>query len=80
MNVSIRNVTALGFILTVPLFALPAHGVATDAAKYKPIHHRVSDVANARALASPAMPVAQPRDADGLSRNDEECNMGCIDH
>lgn len=80
MNVSIRNVTALGFILTVPLFALPTPGVAADGAKYKPIHHRVSDVANARALASPAMPVAQPRDADGLSRNDEECNMGCIDH
>jgi hypothetical protein len=80
MNVSTKTATALGFILAVSLFVLPAHGAPAHDTGPKPAHHRVADFANARALVSPAAPLLQAPETDGLSRKDEECNFGCIDH
>jgi hypothetical protein len=96
MNASLRAPTALGFILAIPLFALPALSAPTHETGHKPTHHRAADFAKARALVSPP-PVLIPEavlppepenhsrlttapETDGLSRKDEECSFGCIDH
>jgi hypothetical protein len=71
---------ALGFLLAVPLFAIPAFGAPTHDARPQPARHRVADFSEARANVSPATPVAEAPETDGLSRKDEECNFGCIDH
>jgi hypothetical protein len=86
---------ALGFFLAVPHFALPALGAPTNETGHKSAHHRVVAFAKARALVGPA-PVLIPEvvlppgleahgqlstpEPDGLGRNDEDCNMGCVDH
>jgi hypothetical protein len=80
MSVSFKAPMALGFLLAIPLFALPAHGAPTHDIGHKPAHHRVADFAEARAYVSPKTPVAQAPETDGLSRKDEECNFGCVDH
>lgn len=80
MNASHGAPTALGFILAIPLFALPAHGAPAHVAGPKPGHHRMADFAQATAYVSPTAPVAQAPETDGLSRKDEECNFGCVDH
>jgi hypothetical protein len=83
MNVLIKTATALGFILVIPLFALPAHSAPAYEAGHKPPHHRIADSANARALVSPGSYVPAPRkpETDGLSRNPDDCSKyGCIDN
>jgi hypothetical protein len=80
MSVSFKAPTALGFLLAVPLFALPAHGATAYDTGHKAAQHRVADFAEATAYASPLAPVAQGQETDGLSRKDEECNFGCVDH
>jgi hypothetical protein len=87
---------ALGFILAIPLFALPALGAPAHETGHKPAHHRAADFAKARALVN-SPPVLIPEavlplgaeyhgqqrplpETDGLSRADDECNFGCIDH
>ena len=80
MNASHGAPMALGFILAIPLFALPTLGAPAHETGHKPAHHPVADFAEARAYVSPTAPVAQTPETDGLSRKDEECNFGCIDH
>jgi hypothetical protein len=80
MSVSFKAPMALGFLLAIPVFALPAHGATAYDTGHKPAHHRVADFAEATAYVSPAKPVAQAPETDGLSRKDEECNFGCVDH
>jgi hypothetical protein len=83
MNVLIKTATALGFILAIPLFALPAYGAPADGAGHKPPHQRIVDSAKARALVSPGSYVPAPRkpETDGLSRNPDDCaKYGCIDN
>jgi hypothetical protein len=80
MNASLKAPLTLGFILAIPLFAIPAHSAPVHKTGHQPAHDRVADFAKANALVSPAAPVARSRETDGLSRNDEDCNMGCIDH
>jgi hypothetical protein len=95
MNACFRASMALGFFLAIPQIAFPALGAPTNGTGHKPAHHRVVAFAKARALVSPA-PVLIPAavlppglethgrpstpEADGLGRNDEDCNMGCVDH
>ena len=80
MSASIKAPMALGFLLAIPLFALPAHGAPAHDTGHRPAQHRVADFAEARAYVSPTTPVAPAPETDGLSRKDEECNFGCIDH
>jgi hypothetical protein len=95
MNASRGAPTALAFTLAVALFALPALGAPTHETGRKPAHHRVVTFTKARALVSRA-PVLVPAtvlppgpethgrlwtpELDGLGRNDEDCNLGCVDH
>jgi hypothetical protein len=80
MSVSFKAPMALGFILAIPLFAVPTLGAATHLEGSQPAHHRVADFAQATAYVSPVTPTAQAAETDGLSRKDDECNFGCIDH
>ena len=80
MNASLKAKMALGFIIAIPLFTLPALGAAAPDVRHNPAHHLVADFTKARALANPSAPAASARETDGLSRNVEECNMGCIDN
>jgi hypothetical protein len=95
MNACFRASTALGFFLAVPQVALPALSASANETEHKPAHHRVVAFAKARALVSPAPALAPAAvlppgletheqlstpETDGLSRKDEECNFGCIDH
>jgi hypothetical protein len=51
MNASIRALTGIGFILAIPLFAIPALGAShAHEEGHKTAHHRVADFAKARAL------------------------------
>jgi len=70
----------LGLILALPLFILPALGASAPAAREPPAHHHVADFAKAKALVSPAAPAARAPETDGLSRNRDDCNYGCIDN
>ena len=80
MSASFKALRVVGFILAIPLFAAPALGFTAHVEGSKPAHHRVADFAKARAYVSPVTPVAQAPETDGLSRKDDECNFGCIDH
>jgi hypothetical protein len=80
MSVSFKAPMAFAFLLAIPLFALPAHGATAHDTGRKPAHHRVADFDEATAYVSPVAPVAQAVETDGLSRKDEECNFGCVDH
>ncbi len=80
MSVSFKAPMALGFLLAIPLFALPAHGAPASDTGHKPAQRRVADLAGATAYVSLGTPIAQAPETDGLSRKDEECNFGCVDH
>jgi hypothetical protein len=80
MSVSFKAPMALGFLFAIPLFALPAHGANAYDAGHKSAQHRVADFAEATAYASPVKPAAQAPETDGLSRENKECNFGCVDH
>ena len=80
MSVSSKAPMAFGFLLAIPLFALPAHGALAYDTGHEPTRHRVADFAQARAYVSLVKPVAHAPETDGLSRDDRECNFGCIDH
>jgi hypothetical protein len=71
---------AVAFALAASQLALPALGAPAHDTGSKPPQHRLADFAEARAYVSPTTPVAQVPETDGLSRKDEECNFGCIDH
>ena len=80
MSVSFKTPMALGFLLAIPLFALPVLGATARETGSKPAHHRVADFATATALVK-AAPIAEDHRTDGLSRKDEDCSRGgCIDH
>ena len=81
MSVSFKAPMAVGFLLAIPLFALPAHGAPAHETGHKPAQHRVADFADATAYVSPAAPIAQAPETDGLSRDAADCRRGgCIDN
>jgi hypothetical protein len=81
MNVSLTTSMAVGLILVIPLFALPAQGTPMHETAKKHAHREVQDFANARASVGPAPSVFPAHETDGLSRDGEECSRGgCIDN
>jgi hypothetical protein len=81
MNVSRKVLAALGFILTVPVLAIPALGAPAPAVTQNPEHHQMVNFANAQAFVTSATaPILRAKEIDGLGREDEECNVGCVDH
>jgi len=84
MNAFVKASTALGLSLVASALTLPALGASSNHQMRPPERHRVADFAKARALASPLITplstTSRAPETDGLSRNDEDCNMGCIDH
>jgi hypothetical protein len=80
MSVSFKGPMALGFLLAIPLFALPALGAPAHDTGDKPAQHRIADFANASAFVNLETSTMAARETDGLGRKHEECNMGCVDH
>jgi hypothetical protein len=80
MSFSFKVPLATCLLLAIPLFALPALGAPTHETGRKLAQHRVADFAEATAYVSPVTPIAQAPETDGLSRKDDECNFGCVDH
>jgi hypothetical protein len=81
MNASHLAPTALGFILAIRLFALPALGAPAHDTGHKPAHHHAADFPAATALVNPAAPVVDAHKTDGLSRENEDCSRGgYLDH
>lgn len=96
MNACFRASMALGFLLAVPPVAFPALSASATETGHQPAHHRAAAFAKASALVSrppvlipeAVLPLGaeyhgQQRplpETDGLGRNDEQCNFGCIDH
>jgi len=83
MNTLIKSALALGIILALPVTGYAVGAEAPNPAHHT-MHHHKGDFAKATALAAPRGAVVAPSaplpETDGLSRRDEDCNMGCIDH
>jgi len=74
-------VMTFGLALSVPGYANATDGAAGPKHATHAYHvaHRQAIPASAEALAPLPRPVHQ-RETDGLSRNVEDCNMGCVDN
>jgi hypothetical protein len=74
---------ALGLALATPVAANSLDKVSLRESDPRTIHHK-ANFAKATALANPLSAVAMSSplspETDGLSRNDEDCKYGCIDH
>ena len=80
MNSCFRAHAALGMIFAVAMFAIPASSTPLRELGHKAPYHQADDFTKASALARPAPTASAARGIDGLGRNDEECNFGCVDH
>jgi hypothetical protein len=83
MNTLIKTALVLGIISFLPTAGYAAGAEAPNTAQHRMLHP-TGDLAKATALAPPRGAVVAPSAAlpetDGLSRSDEDCKMGCIDH
>jgi len=71
---------AFGFVLTRPIPAFAQVGAQPSHKHEAHVHHFMAIPRTATALVpAPATAVRIP-ETDGLSRNADDCNMGCIDH
>lgn len=84
MSAVLKASAALGLWFVASAWSLPAFAASSRRVASPPERHPAADSAHASALATPFVgpSSAPPRapETDGLSRNDEDCNMGCIDH
>jgi hypothetical protein len=71
---------AFGFALTTPISVYAQVGAQPTYKHKAHVHHFMAIPRTATALTpAPATTVRAP-ETDGLSRNDNDCNFGCIDH
>ena len=81
MKTLFKASSALVIVLSLSGAAYPL-GTGMVAPSHRTVHH-MANFAKATALVAPAFPAARSPslpETDGLSRNDEDCNYGCIDH
>jgi hypothetical protein len=80
MKIALILSIALGVAAAAPVMSDPLDTAGPPTSGHLRIHHRAT-FAKATALAAPSTdPSKGAREADGLSRNDDDCNHGCIDH
>ncbi len=74
---------ALGLTIAFNLSAYSVYAASAPDRTQPPAHHHKTDFGKANAVA-PAdrlqTPAEHVPETDGLGRNDEDCNFGCIDH
>jgi hypothetical protein len=71
----------LGVAAAAPVRRHPRDPAGRPTSRHRTIHHRATFAkATALAVPSPVLSRPAPRETDGLSRNDDDCNYGCIDH
>ena len=84
MKTRLQTSLAVGLILILNGGAFSAFAASASDTMTPPARHlNKGGFAKAKALAPVAVPHAPVRripETDGLSRNDEDCNYGCIDH
>ena len=81
MKIALILSIALGVAAAAPVMSDPLDTAGVPTSGHRTIHHRAT-FAKATALAAPS-PVPSTegsREIDGLSRNGDDCNYGCIDH
>ena len=72
------KLSAISLALCLGLVPFAAHATADAALHHRALHHAQRHAIPAKATALvPAVKVDD--DADGLSRNPNDCNRGCID-
>ena len=73
----------LATLLVLPAVSEPAAGASLPR-HWAAVQRHNAMFAKAKALAPPAVSAVSPQirtpETDGLSRNDEDCAFGCIDH
>jgi hypothetical protein len=82
MNTLIRSAFVLGLILALLVTGDAAGAEEPNPSQHTMHHHKrnfpkASALAERRAVVAPSAPMPE---TDGLSRHDEDCNTGCIDH
>jgi hypothetical protein len=72
---------ALGVAAAAPAMRDPLNTASVPTSGHRTIHYRAT-FAMATALAAPSFVLSNRAsgETDGLSRNDDDCNYGCIDH
>ena len=84
MKTIINTCVALGILLSTPVMSYPAASASAPTMHRSHPHHKANS-ADAKALAPLwATPAAaapySAHETDGLSRNLDDCNFGCIDN
>ena len=84
MTTSLKTSIALGLVLAVNIGIFSVHAASAPDPTQRAAHHHKSDFEKAEAIAprfllSPA-PAAHVPETDGLSRDREDCVMGCVDN
>ncbi|HEY1454495.1 MAG TPA: hypothetical protein VGG86_06600 [Roseiarcus sp.] len=84
MKTFLNTSIALGMFLSSAVMTYPAASESAPAMDRPHPHHKVNS-ADAKALApfwaTPAAGATSPaHETDGLSRNPDDCNFGCIDN
>ena len=84
MKTIMNTCVAIGILLSAPVMSYPAASASAPAMHRAHPHHK-ANIADAKALAPLwATPAAaapySAHETDGLSRNVDDCNFGCIDN
>ena len=73
--------TIIGIALAVPLATHPTDSAVAPGQNHRPTHHKAMTGETTVLAPSPGNVRSSTRiRVDGLSRNDDDCNMGCLDH
>ena len=71
---------AFGFVLTAPIPAYAQVGAQPTYNHKARVRHLMAIPRTATALAPASSTAVRVPETDGLSRNDDDCRFGCIDH
>lgn len=84
MTTSLKTSIAIGLVLAFNTGAFSGHAASAPNPTQRPAHHHKSDFDKAQAIAPrsllPPAPAAHVPETDGLSRDREDCAMGCVDN
>lgn len=83
MKTHLKTSLALGLVLILNGGVFSAYAASAPDKIAPHAHHLKGSFVKAKALApivAPQAPAPRLPETDGLSRNDEDCNYGCIDH
>jgi len=84
MKTYLKTALALALVGVLNAGAFSAYAASAPDPTQEPARHHQADFAKAKALAPkpslPPAPAERVPETDGLSRNVEDCNYGCVDN